>query len=111
MIRQPMAEFAGVAVFVILGTGVDCQIALSANKDISTSKGVRYYQAHEANYDLDGAILCRTSSLLALDGQSVSPVLLEFRETNHSKRSTYGQVLPWVPGSQAAYPVDISIQP
>ncbi|KAF5325222.1 hypothetical protein D9619_009710 [Psilocybe cf. subviscida] len=39
MIRQPMAEFAGVAVFVILGTGVDCQIALSANKDISTSKG------------------------------------------------------------------------
>jgi len=39
IIRQPMAEFAGVAVFIIVGTGVDCQIVLSGNKNISTEKG------------------------------------------------------------------------
>jgi glycerol uptake facilitator-like aquaporin len=63
MIRQPMAEFAGVAVFVIFGTGVDCQVVLSANKGISTEKGVRYYQAPEADCDSDGTILCRISFL------------------------------------------------
>lgn len=62
MIRQPMAEFAGVAVFVIFGTGVDCQVVLSGNKNISTPKGVRL-QAPEANLNSDGMILCRISSL------------------------------------------------
>ena len=39
--REPMAEFAGVAVFVLLGTGVDCQVALSTNPGVASSpKGV-----------------------------------------------------------------------
>ena len=36
-----MAEFAGVAVFVIMGTGADCQVVLSTNSAIASSqKGV-----------------------------------------------------------------------
>ena len=39
--REPMAEFAGVAVFLIIGTGVDCQVVLSTNPAIASSpKGV-----------------------------------------------------------------------
>jgi glycerol uptake facilitator-like aquaporin len=42
IIREPMAEFAGVAVFVMLGTAVDCQVVLSTNKGVASSpKGVR----------------------------------------------------------------------
>lgn len=37
-----MAEFFGVALFVIIGTGVDCQVVLSTNKDVASApKGVR----------------------------------------------------------------------
>lgn len=36
-IREPMAEFFGVAVFVIFGTGVDCQVVLSTNKGVASS--------------------------------------------------------------------------
>jgi len=36
--REPMAEFAGVAVFLIIGTGVDCQVVLSTNTDIASSQ-------------------------------------------------------------------------
>jgi aquaglyceroporin related protein len=40
IMREPMAEFAGVAVFLVIGTGVDCQVALSTNQAIaSSSKG------------------------------------------------------------------------
>ena len=40
-IREPMAEFAGVAIFVLFGTGVNCSVALSKNQDIASSpKGV-----------------------------------------------------------------------
>ena len=39
--REPIAEFAGIAVFVSLGTGVVCQITLSTNPAIASSpKGV-----------------------------------------------------------------------
>ena len=39
--REFTAEFAGVAVFVLIGTGVDCQVVLSTNTDIASSqKGV-----------------------------------------------------------------------
>ena len=42
--REPMAEFAGiagVAIFVIFGAGVDCQVGLSTNTDVASSpKGV-----------------------------------------------------------------------
>ena len=39
--REPMAEFAGVAVFVLIGTGADCQVVLSTNTAIASSpKGV-----------------------------------------------------------------------
>ena len=39
--REPMAEFAGVAVFLVIGTGVDCQVTLSTNSAIASSpKGV-----------------------------------------------------------------------
>ena len=39
--REPMAEFAGVAVFLIIGTGVDCQVVLSTDPAIASSqKGV-----------------------------------------------------------------------
>ncbi|KAF8180115.1 aquaporin-like protein [Pholiota molesta] len=37
IIREPMAEFAGVAVFVMLGTAVDCQVVLSTNKGVASS--------------------------------------------------------------------------
>lgn len=37
-----MAEFFGVAIFVIFGTGVDCQVVLSTNKGVAAApKGVR----------------------------------------------------------------------
>ena len=36
--REPMAEFAGVAVFLVIGTGVDCQVVLSTNTDIASSQ-------------------------------------------------------------------------
>jgi glycerol uptake facilitator-like aquaporin len=39
--REYVAEFAGVAVFVIMGTGGDCQVVLSTDPAISSSpKGV-----------------------------------------------------------------------
>ncbi|KAF9564077.1 aquaporin [Agrocybe pediades] len=37
VLREPMAEFFGVAIFVILGTGVDCQVVLSTNKGVAPS--------------------------------------------------------------------------
>jgi aquaglyceroporin related protein len=37
MIRAPMAELIGVAIFVILGTGVDCQVVLSTNPAVASS--------------------------------------------------------------------------
>jgi len=38
--REPMAEFAGTAVFVMIGTGVDCSVVLSTDPAISsTPKG------------------------------------------------------------------------
>ena len=39
--REPMAEFAGVAVFLVIGTGVNCQVVLSTDTAIASSpKGV-----------------------------------------------------------------------
>jgi len=44
-IREPMAELAGVAIFVLFGTGVNCSVALSKNQAVASSpKGVRYLQ-------------------------------------------------------------------
>lgn len=41
-IREPAAEFTGVMLLIIFGTGVDCQIVLSTNPGVSGSpKGVR----------------------------------------------------------------------
>ena len=41
-IREPMAELAGVAMFVLFGTGVDCQMVLSTNQGVASSpRGVR----------------------------------------------------------------------
>ncbi|KJA25311.1 hypothetical protein HYPSUDRAFT_422260 [Hypholoma sublateritium FD-334 SS-4] len=37
VIRQPMAEFAGVAIFVMFGTAVDCQVVLSTNPGVAAS--------------------------------------------------------------------------
>ncbi|KAF8153159.1 aquaporin-like protein [Crassisporium funariophilum] len=37
IVREPMAEFVGVAVFVIFGTGVDCQVVLSTNPGVASS--------------------------------------------------------------------------
>ena len=43
-IREPMAEFIGVAIFVIFGAGADCQVGLSRNVNVSSSpKGVRHF--------------------------------------------------------------------
>ena len=38
IMREPMAEFAGVAVFLIIGTGVDCQVVLSTDPAIASSQ-------------------------------------------------------------------------
>ena len=39
--REPMAEFAGTAVFIMIGTGVDCSVVLSTDPAVaSTPKGV-----------------------------------------------------------------------
>ena len=39
-----MAEFIGVAIFVIFGAGADCQVGLSRNVNVSSSpKGVRLF--------------------------------------------------------------------
>ena len=46
--REAIAEFAGVAVFVMIGAGADCQAVLSTNTKISSSpKGVSRESAHE----------------------------------------------------------------
>jgi len=37
IMREPIAEFAGVAVFVIMGTGADCQVVLSTDTAIASS--------------------------------------------------------------------------
>lgn len=36
-VREPMAELTGVAIFVLLGTGVDCQVVLSTNQGVASS--------------------------------------------------------------------------
>jgi len=36
MIREPVAEFLGVAILVIFGTGVDCQVVLSADSRVAS---------------------------------------------------------------------------
>ena len=38
IMREPMAEFAGVAVFLVIGTGVDCQVVLSTDTAIASSE-------------------------------------------------------------------------
>ncbi|KAG5651793.1 hypothetical protein H0H81_007379 [Sphagnurus paluster] len=37
MLREPMAEFTGVMLLIIFGTGVDCQVVLSTNPDVASS--------------------------------------------------------------------------
>jgi len=37
IIREPMAELAGVAIFVLFGTGVNCSVALSKNQAVASS--------------------------------------------------------------------------
>ena len=40
-LREPFAEFLGVAILIIFGNGVDCQVVLSANSKVASSqKGV-----------------------------------------------------------------------
>ena len=42
-IREPAAEFFGVMVLIIFGTGVDCQVVLSGNSAVASSpKGVSF---------------------------------------------------------------------
>lgn len=42
MLREPAAEFTGVMLLIIFGTGVDCQVVLSSNPSVAPSpKGVR----------------------------------------------------------------------
>ena len=36
--REPMAEFAGVAVFLVIGTSVNCQVVLSTDTAIASSQ-------------------------------------------------------------------------
>jgi len=36
-IREPMAEFLGVAILIIFGAGVDCQVVLSGNSNVAPS--------------------------------------------------------------------------
>lgn len=39
--REPVAEFAGVALFIMIGTGGDCQVVLSTDPAVAaTPKGV-----------------------------------------------------------------------
>ena len=41
IIREPMAEFAGVAIFVMIGAGADCSVVLSTDPAVASSpKGV-----------------------------------------------------------------------
>lgn len=41
MFREYMAEFTGVAILIIFGTGVDCQVVLSSVTGVASSqKGV-----------------------------------------------------------------------
>ncbi|CAA7268800.1 unnamed protein product [Cyclocybe aegerita] len=41
-IREPMAEFIGVALFVIIGAGSDCQVVLSSNSRVAASPKGEY---------------------------------------------------------------------
>jgi aquaglyceroporin related protein len=42
MLREPFAEFLGVAILIIFGAGVNCQVLLSSVSGVSSSpKGVR----------------------------------------------------------------------
>lgn len=41
IIREPFAEFLGVAILIIFGAGVDCQVVLSGSTAVASSqKGV-----------------------------------------------------------------------
>ena len=45
MIREPAAEFFGVMILIIFGTGVDCQVVLSSNPGVASSqRGVCHIQ-------------------------------------------------------------------
>ncbi|KAG6840841.1 hypothetical protein C0991_003788 [Blastosporella zonata] len=47
MLREPVAEFAGVMLLTIFGLGVNCQAVLSSNPAVSASpKGVRRQRQH-----------------------------------------------------------------
>jgi len=64
-IREPMAEFLGTMVFVMFGTGVDCQTVLSSSSAVSSGpKGVGL--RHRPRSTL--TVGCRIGSLLVLAG-------------------------------------------
>jgi hypothetical protein len=44
LVREPAAEFLGVMILIIFGTGVDCQVVLSTNPGVAASpKGVSHF--------------------------------------------------------------------
>lgn len=45
LLREPVAEFAGVAILVIFGAGVECQVVLSANLTVAASPKGDYLSA------------------------------------------------------------------
>lgn len=47
MIREPCAEFLGVALLIVLGAGVNCQVNLSSDSRVADSqKGVSIIPLH-----------------------------------------------------------------
>ena len=61
--REPIAEFAGVAVFVIMGTGVDCQVVLSTDTAIASSQKGVSRDSREKVACIKSVLFLRTFSL------------------------------------------------
>jgi len=73
-----MAEFIGVAIFVIFGAGADCQVGLSRNVNVSSSpKGVRHF------------LLCAGS--MPSDAHGISCGLITWLNRNIFQPTTAGQ--------------------
>ncbi|KIM41552.1 hypothetical protein M413DRAFT_411376 [Hebeloma cylindrosporum] len=71
-IREPMAEFIGVAIFVIFGAGADCQVGLSRNVNVSSSPKGEYIST---NYGWAIGLAMAVWTSAGISGGHVNPAI------------------------------------
>jgi glycerol uptake facilitator-like aquaporin len=79
IIREPAAEMLGTMILTLVGTGVNCQVVLSANTGVASSQKGDYLS-------LAFGWACGSSTFM-------------FYRTSHVDKEHRQQVFPWVPGS------------